>query len=341
MMKRHLKFSSGDQKKFLKKVIVKSGLEPDELASRVGVSARTLRDWKREKFCISEGAFNKFCKWYNIRISNKNELIKDWGLLKLTISRKGGLKRYEKYGNFSTPEGRRKGGSKTLKILRIRGVIAPNKNFSFPKHKDSDLAEFVGIMLGDGSLTKFQASITLNSEADKDYIKYVYSLILKLFDDKPTLIKKKDCRAIDLRLSGIKLVKYLIRIGLKVGNKVKQQVDVPIWVKSSQDFSIACLRGLMDTDGCIVKSVHTYKTKKFTYFNPCFANRSKPLLNFVSYTLNDLGLHPSIAGERIWLYNKAEVQKYFELVGSNNFRLTKFKESIPIGSGSGSLNRVA
>jgi len=337
-----LKFPHGQQRKFLESVFEKSRLDANGIAQIINLSPRTIRDWKREEFNISETAVIRMCKLFNI-IPPKNLLtLKDnWAKMKLEINRKGGLARYKKYGNLGTPEGMKKGGSKTLKILRERGILPLSKNYVLPKNKNVDLAEFVGIILGDGGITNEQASVTLNSIADKQYINFVIDLSKKLFKNKPTFIKKKDCNAVDLRFSGIKLIDFLINIGLKRGNKVKQQVGVPDWIQKSNIYKTACLRGLMDTDGCIVVSTHKIGFKRYVYFNPCFANRSKPLLRFVASTLQDLGLHPSIAGERIWLYNKAEVRDYFKLVGSNNFRLLRFKESIPNGSGDGSLNHIA
>ena len=327
-----LEFPKGEQKKFLKKVTDKSGLCTQCLAKIVSVSPRTIYDWKREKFNISKDATDKLCKFFNITPPNdEKRLINNWLRTKAGVGRKGAIARFNKYGNFGTPEGSRKGGSKTLRILRERGVIPLCRSWVLPNKKSVDLAEFVGIMLGDGGITKEQATITLNSEADKQYIEYVTNLGRILFGDKPAIIKKKDCKAIDLRYSGIKLVNFLISIGLKRGNKVKRQVGVPDWVKKSNSYKIACLKGLMDTDGCVVVSTHKVGLKRYVYYNPCFANRSKPLLNFVTDTLIEQGLHPSVAGERIWLYNKAEIRAYFDHVGSSNARLLKFLEGSPSG----------
>lgn len=320
-------FPKGEQSKFINSLCEKNGLNTKGLANIIGVPPRTLSDWKREKYHISEFGLNLMCDKFHIPIpKNVDKLREDWERERFEANRKGGLAYFRMYGNPATLEGCRKGGSHTLRILREKGIIAPYKNFILPSRITTELAEFMGIMLGDGSLSKFQASIALNTIADKDYVKFVEKLGIKLFSDKPTISDKKDCHATDVRFSGIKLVEYLIRHGLRTGNKVKNQVGVPKWVFKQKQYKIACLRGLMDTDGCVAKCTHKYKSRSYVYYNPCFANRSKPLLGFVTNTLRELGLHPSVAGERIWLYNKAEVCAYFELVGSNNTRLLKFRE---------------
>lgn len=337
-----LKFPKGEQRKFIERIFQKNGLRAEDLAKIVGVSPRTVRDWKNERNNISEHATDIFCKTFRINLPTKKKvLIESWRKLKFRVCVKGGLARYKKYGNFSTPDGRRRGGSKALAILRQRGIIAATfKEYLYPEYSES-LAEFVGIMLGDGGITTQQATITLNSGADKKYVKFVSSLGKKLFGQKPRKGDRKDCKAICLRYSGLKFIEYLTSIGLKIGDKVKQQVKVPSWIETSNLYKIACLRGLMDTDGCIAKCTHKTKFKKYTYYNPCFTNASKPILKFVENTLISIGFHPSVTGRHVWLYNMIEARAYFDIVGSSNHRLLKFKEGIPNGSGDGSLNHIA
>ena len=322
-----LKFSKGKQSEFINNLCKKKHLSANEIAKEMSIPPRTFNNWQREKYNISRYWLSQICIRLHTPFPNKiNHMQVNWERDCLRKSKKGGLARFRIYGNPATPEGCRKGGIRTLKILRDKGIIAPCKNFLLPRYKSTKLAEFFGIMLGDGGLTKLQATITLNSEAVKNYIEYVSKLGEHLFSDKPSMSAKKSCKATDLRFSGLKLVEYLVGLGLQTGNKVKNQVDVPDWIKNSKQYKMACLKGLMDTDGCIVKSHHKYKSKNYIYHNPCFANRSLPLLRFVTNTLIYLGLHPSVAGERVWLYNRPELRKYFELVGSNNSRLLKFKE---------------
>lgn len=323
-----LMFPLGEQRLLVEKLL-QNNATTVTLSNIAHVSTRTIRDWRTEKYHIPVRVVKTFCKKYKVKLpDNISMLSKNWKLMRKEISIRGAVARYKIYGNFSTPEGRRLGGHNALQILRKRGLMAwCSKPYIYPK-RSVKLAEFVGIMLGDGGITKEQATITLNTMADKKYIKYVANLGKGLFGQKPKIAPRNDCQATNLRYSGINLISYLLKIGLKTGDKVKQQVDVPIWIKSSIKYKVACLRGLMDTDGCISICTHKRKTKKYIYYNPCFANRSKPLLNFVTNTFEELNLRPSVAGERIWLYNKASVQDYFKIVGSSNFRLLKFKNII-------------
>ena len=324
-----LLFPHGKQKAFMESVFENSKLNAEGLAKIIKVSSRTIRDWKREKFHIPQKAVNIFCKQFQIPFPQKvSNMIKNWKRKKLKISIRGGLAYYQKYGPPGSPESRRRGGFAGLARLRELGLAAPIRNFYSPI-KSTDLAEFVGIMLGDGNMGKLQISITLNSIVDADYSIFVSNLCNKLFGCHPKIIKKKSCNALSVYYNGANLVKFLTGIGMKVGNKVKQQVGVPDWIQQKNEYRIACLRGLMDTDGGVF--IHKYKVgnKYYSYRKICFTNRSIPLLRFVHDTLKELGLTAKIVdkveNKKVWLYNTHEVASYLAVVKSSNWRLNRYK----------------
>lgn len=322
-----LKFSKGEQRKFVEGIFEASGLNANALSKIANVSPRTIRDWKREEFYITEKALDIFCKKFDITPpENKQRFIDKWKEMKIGISRKGGLACFRKYGSLGTPEGRRKGGSKTMKILRERGIIPLTKSFNLPRNYSTELAEWVGIVLGDGSLTsRGQAHITLNLTKDASYRIFVSNLGKKLFGEIPRVIYRTKENTSVTYYSGVKLIEYLINIGLKIGNKVKQQVDVPDWVKENDAFCTSCLRGLIDTDGCIGTHSYFVNGKRYTYKNLVFANRSIPLVNFVHAHLNKLGLGSKIADKLetkyVWLYNYSQTKRYLDIVGTHNSRI--------------------
>ncbi len=327
-MEYRLKFLAGKQKEFLLKVESKSGLKPDRLAGIAGVVPRSYRDWRREKLNMSEKAGKIFCQKFGIKLpEDKKEMINRWLRNRSEIGAKGGREYFRRYGNPATLEGRRKAGTKTLIILRERGIIPPIRNFDFPIGISEPLAEFVGILLGDGGINYGQASITLNSIADKEYLLFVVDLIKRLFSFEASVSKKKNCNANTIYCNGVKFVDYLVRLGLKIGNKVKQQVGIPGWIYTKMEYRIACLRGLMDTDGGIF--IHKYKVngKEYKYLKVCFTNRSMPILKFVRDVLSELGMTPKIVigmgSEKVWLYNQSEVYEYLKVVGTHNSRLLK------------------
>lgn len=104
------------------------------------------------------------------------------------------------------------------------------------------VAEFIGIMLGDGHLHKKGEksydgdllSISLNRVDEPEYVEYVKHLIFNLFGIIPVEQPRSDSKAIDLKLYNSDIIDFLISIGLKTGDKVKNQVYVPEWIKKEK-----------------------------------------------------------------------------------------------------------
>lgn len=321
-----ISFSKNDQYKFLERVKNTLNVEWLYLSKLLKVSNRTLFDWRREKNKISQGILNKCLELTKGKVKvPKYELLSDfWHISE--AARKGALVRFEKYGPVGTPEGRKKGGRVSQERRLLYPELYPHCNIrkviSEPK-ESAALAEFFGIMLGDGGINKVrsQAIITLHKEDSKEYIPMVVEMINNLFLIEPAIYYYQDGNrknVANITVSSNSFVDFLIEKGLKKGNKVKQQVDVPEWIKKNGDFSIACLRGLIDTDGCIYS--HNHKVLGHDYFNIGinFSNKSTPLLNFVYTTLANLNFNPKVFKNGVNLYRKSEVIRYSKEIQFRN-----------------------
>ena len=118
-----------------------------------------------------------------------------------------------------------------------------NKIVSVPKIVNTDLAQFMGYLTGDGSLGSQDIKLTLCSQ-DIDLIKKMELLIEKLF--KIIIDKDKERKgAIDLRIHSKPLLKWLCNIGAS-----KKSVPKYLWV-ASFDIIAAYLRGLFEADGSV------------------------------------------------------------------------------------------
>lgn len=150
--------------------------------------------------------------------------------------------------------------------------------------KDETLAELIGVILGDGHIQEYISNnerhvgsyfieITLHEE-EKELIDRVRTL-LESKTGKKFRKYEKEGKAIRLVVYSKDLVQKLKNLGLETGDKTKNQVKVPEWIKKDKNYSKKCLRGLIDTDGAIYQD----KRKNQSYTRIQFKNYSKPLLD--------------------------------------------------------------
>lgn len=174
--------------------------------------------------------------------------------------------------------------------------------------------------MGDGGITKRQVTVTLNKEDDRLYVLYVTKLIKGLFGVEPSLYTKNNGeKAVNIVVSRTHLVKCCSTLGLKIGNKIKQNLDIPEWVQNEKLFLLACIRGLVDTDGCMFQETHRIKGRSYSYPRLAFTSASPPLRLSVTRALEDIGLHPRLRTKRnVQLEVGAEIRKYFKVVGTSN-----------------------
>ena len=159
-----------------------------------------------------------------------------------------------------------------------------------------DLAEFCGIMLGDGHIGTGQLWVTVNAKTDLPYV-----------------TARRDAAAVALYLTSSSLVRNLQNIGLHSPNKVRDQVGVPAWIFSSTDYRQRFLRGFFDTDGSI------YRLKWFDAAQMSFSNRSRPLLDGTRQALLDLEYHPSrVSDHSVYLTRRRDIERYIQEIGFGN-----------------------
>jgi DNA-binding transcriptional regulator WhiA len=193
-------------------------------------------------------------------------------------------------------------------------------------HHSGDLAELFGILAGDGHVGAYQISMTTNALTDIEHALYVQKLFDRLFHASSHITKRKTANAVVVVLSSRKVSEFLCKHGLVRGNKVHKQLAIPEWIQKNSKYSIACVRGLFDTDGSVYVDAHTIRGKKYFNIGLAFTNRSIPLLTFFKETLEKMGFHPTKkTKDVVFLRREAEIIRYFDLVGSSNQKhLNKF-----------------
>lgn len=191
-------------------------------------------------------------------------------------------------------------------------------------------AELVGILLGDGSIRPYSFGVDLNRIDEAEYVDYVKELIYKVFNKYPREELREDKegrkfgKGIRLKINGVKIIQSLIELGLKIGNKIENQIGVPEWILNNRDLNLSCLRGLFDTDGNI--DIH----KKWKSITLRYVSASKPLINHFKQMCESLEIKTSnIRNLKIKSYedpqkiynawvvsigSKSNVKKFIEIV---------------------------
>ncbi len=152
------------------------------------------------------------------------------------------------------------------------------KQIKYPA-KSPLLAEFIGILLGDGGFSRYQVHVTFNRETDKRYADFIQEAIRDLFSTSSFIVSGgAGDKGDDIVVSSRNLVEFLQDLGLKEGHKIRNEVNIPNWIMKNSEFSISCLRGLMDTDGSFYQYRHKVNGKSYLNFSICFTSYSPSLL---------------------------------------------------------------
>lgn len=189
---------------------------------------------------------------------------------------------------------------KMKKLGKIRSSYSELK-------KNGDLAELIGVTLGDGNISVFPRTeaITIASNANnKGFIRRYAYLIEKIFLSKPT-INKPNRGCIRIRL----YQKYISkRMNIPSGARKDKNIKTFQWILKNKEFLIRYLRGLYEAEGsfCIHKPTCTYKF--------LFSNKNESLLNNIYQALIILGFHPNKSGYKIQISRKEEVFKIKDLI---------------------------
>lgn len=320
-IKDRVKFlDKNEQREFMQLLKIRIG-NTKKIAMLSKVGLRQISEWSNAKSTLSLYAFEKLILVSGVSRPNKIEIINRYAHTS-SAGKKGFFSVKEKYGGIPRDEEDRKkawkewwnkiGKNKEQKILQRKLIL-------IPKHS-IELAELFGILIGDGGVTKSQVRITLNGVDDKDYIKFVVKLLQKIFKVKPKIYKFKNSKAVDICISRTDLILYLVEQGIKLGHKINQQLSIPRWILEEEKYFIPCIRGMFDTDGCIVRETHTIKQKKYLYYRLNFTSASPLLVKQIIQILEILGFHPKLrrGGRSVQLENITEIWEYLRRVGTHN-----------------------
>lgn len=186
-----------------------------------------------------------------------------------------------------------------------------------PEHRSAKLAEFFGIMLGDGHISHFQTIVTLGTK-ELEYVEYIANLMKELFGVQGRICRRANGYR-DVYIGSVELTAWLKREGL-VQNKVASQVDAPPWLFERCEYMQSFLRGFFDTDGSVYRLRFGRQIE--------LTNLSVPLLYALHRMLTKLGYTPSkVSSCCVYLTRKGDVDRFFkEIQPANTKHLRRFVE---------------
>lgn len=209
------------QNKLILKAKTNNNLTWKELSSRLNLCEGYLKnELRNEKTTLSEKIYFQLTKLAKVNFDKQiiKKLDDNWGRLKGSLT-------------FEKP-----------KLL----INKPSKK----------LAELIGIILGDGNIwTKkgfHYIRICGDCEKDKEYLSnYAKPLFENLFKTKMQIYCQKDKNVMYISKGSRDVVFTLNKFGLKSGNKKQNNQGIPKWIFKDKEYLKACIRGLIDTDGCL------------------------------------------------------------------------------------------
>ncbi len=191
--------------------------------------------------------------------------------------------------------------------MKVEGKIKSN----YPVlNKDGNLAELIGVVLGDGHIWKYDRTeeLSIFSNANNlGFVKRYAYLIETVFHKKPTISNHSgvNCKRIRIYEKHIQR-----RLGVPYSPRLYKKIVVQKWISNKNSYVIRYLRGLYEAEGS--HSIHfptsTYKVQ--------FSNKNVSMLENVFKLIKRLGFHPhwTKSNYSIQLSKKDEVFDFLKLI---------------------------
>lgn len=174
--------------------------------------------------------------------------------------------------------------------------------------KNGDLAELIGVVLGDGHMSKFPRTDELTISANSNnpgFIERYSGLMKKIFKKEPYVAKISCRNCVRIRIYQKNIQK---RLDMPYSPRGNLRIKIPDWILNDTGFIVRYLRGLYEAEGshCVHEKTYTYKV--------FFTNRNVSMLRNVFKLVKELGFHPHMSKDNVQLSRKYEVDKYLKLI---------------------------
>src|SRR3989344_527976 len=192
---------------------------------------------------------------------------------------------------------------------RAQAIQAGKIKILFPPlPRNGDLAELIGVVLGDGHIEKFPRTerlLIFSNSNNPGFVARYAEIVKRLFEKEPYVYKQTSQNCIRISLYEKEISR---RLGIPTGARKDIVVKIPSWVVKDKKHIIRYLRGLYEAEGSLSFHKPTY-THKFS-----FSNKNQSLLKNVEKLLRILGFSPHSDAVRVQISKKDEVRRVAELL---------------------------
>ncbi len=209
-------------------------------------------------------------------------------------------------------------------VYKLNHPMELNKGDLFMIKFTSEMSELLGIMFGDGCLShaknKNVVYISGHKIDDFEYHNQITrKLFLNIFDKKIKIKYRKKENTLFIRFSDKKIFTCLKKSGMVVGLK-NNKLNVPKRIVQDSKHMYPFLRGIVDTDGCIVFSKQHRKRPYYPRIE--ITNKSKRFLNQLFCFLVNKEFYGSISnkgrGYRLEIPGFRNLKKWIDFIGFSN-----------------------
>ncbi|PIN81946.1 hypothetical protein COV11_00505 [Candidatus Woesearchaeota archaeon CG10_big_fil_rev_8_21_14_0_10_30_7] len=216
-----------------------------------------------------------------------------------------------------------------LDISKIKlSKFDKKKKLKLPEYMSSELAEEIGIHLGDGCLLKKRNyfSVKCNKKEESYISGFVFPLYKKIYNLDLKLMRLPSVSGFETYSQAILEFKNKV-LKIPHGKKIGK-ITVPKCVFETRNKKIysAFIRGIFDTDGCATIA-------KGRYPRILISIKSENLLEQIVDMLKKMGFIPVLNKWEICLNGHVMLDKWIREIGSSNpKKITKLKELWAISS---------
>lgn len=194
------------------------------------------------------------------------------------------------------------------------------KDILYPEMNEK-LAEFLGIVLGDGTMTNYFIRISGDKRYDRKYFEYISKITYELFGINSSIYEGKGIsrNTFYVQMSSKFLCRYLHdSFKISVGKK-RKTIKIPPCIIGNERNERAFLRGLVDTDGTVSRRGKQF-TVQFISDYPSFRK--------AVYRIGKrIGVFTYLNGDETGTNSWFRIVKYFTIIGSSNPKhIIRFKE---------------